>query len=50
MKLYMNGVQYKHYLSFLSNHACMDRGSTIGKNVNYVMWKYDVRPKICRGT
>ena len=24
----------------------MNRGSTIGKNVNYIMWKYDVAPKI----
>ena len=35
---------------FLSNHACMTRGSTIGKNMNYIMWKYDIPPKMCRGT
>ena len=45
--LYERYKQYKHYLSFLSNNACMNRGSTIGKNVNYLMWKYDVRPNIC---
>ena len=28
----------------------MNRGSTFGKNVNYIMWKYDVPPKICRVT
>ena len=24
----------------LSNHACMNRSSTIGKNMNYIMGKY----------
>ena len=28
----------------------MNRGLTIGKNMNYIMWKYDVPPKMCRGT
>ena len=28
----------------------MNRGSTIGKNMTYIMWKYDVPPKMCRGT
>ena len=28
----------------------MNRGSTIGKNINYIMWKYDIPPKMCRGT
>ena len=28
----------------------MNRGSTIGKNMNYIMWKCDVPPKMCRGT
>ena len=27
----------------------MNRGSTVGKNMNY-MWKYDVPRKLCRGT
>ena len=43
--------QYKQNVSFfLSNHACMNRGSTIGKNINYIMRKYDIPPKMCRGT
>ena len=29
-----------HVSFFLSNHACMKRCSTIGKNMNYIMWKY----------
>ena len=28
----------------------MIRGSTNGKNMNYIMWKYDVPPNMCRGT
>ena len=28
----------------------MNIGSTIGKNMNYIMWKYDVPPNMCRGT
>ncbi len=28
----------------------MNKGSTIGKNINYIMWKYDIPPKMCRGT
>ena len=28
----------------------MNRGSTIGKNMNYKMWKYDIPPQMCRGT
>ena len=27
----------------------MNRGSTVGKNMNYIMWKYEVPPKMCRG-
>ncbi len=42
--------QYKQNVSFLPNHACMNRGSTIGNNMNYIMWKYDVPPKMWRGT
>ena len=34
----------------LSNQACMNRGSTIGKNTNYILWKYEEPPKMCRGT
>ena len=51
MKFYMNGINSTNRtFSFLSNHACMNRGSTIGKNINYIMWKYDIPPKMCRGT
>ena len=28
----------------------MNRGSTIGKNINYIMWKYELPPMMCRGT
>ena len=28
----------------------MNRGSNIGKSMNYIMWKYGVSPKMCRGT
>ena len=28
----------------------MNRGSTIGKNMNYIIWKYDIPPRMCRGT
>ena len=28
----------------------MNRGSTIGKNMNYIMWKYHVPPKMCSRT
>ena len=32
--------QYKQNVSnCLSNHACMNRGSTIGKNMSNIMWK-----------
>ena len=51
MKFYMNGLNSTNRtFRFLSNHACMNRGSTIGKNINYIMWKYDIPPKMCRGT
>ena len=51
MKFYMNGINSTNRtFRFLSNHACMNRGSTIGKNINYIMWKYDIPPKMCRGT
>ena len=51
MKLfYERYKQYRQNVSvfFLSKYACMNRGSTIGKNMNYIM--YDVPPKMCRGT
>ena len=38
--------QYKQNVSFFY----LTRGSTIGKNINYIMWKYDIPPKMCRGT
>ena len=48
MKFYMNGINSRNRtFRFLSNHACI---STIGKNINYIMWKYDIPPKMCRGT
>ena len=28
----------------------MNRGSTVGKNMNHIMWKYEIPPKMCRGT
>ena len=28
----------------------MNKGSTIGNNLTYIRWKYDVPPKMCRGT
>ena len=33
----------------LSNHVCMNIGSTVGKNMNYIMGKYDTPPKMCCG-
>ena len=27
---------------FVSDHDCMNRGSTVGKNMNYIMWKFEV--------
>ena len=51
MKFFMNGINSTNRtFRFLSNHACMNRGSIIGKNMNYIMWKYDIPPKMCRGT
>ena len=39
-KFFMNGINSTNKsLRFLFNHACMNRGSTIGKNMNYIMWK-----------
>ncbi len=53
-EVFMNGINSTNKtFRFSSNHACyrcMNRGSTIGKNMNYIMWKYDVPPKMCRGT
>ena len=28
----------------------MNRGSSIGNNMNYIMWKYDVPPNMCCGS
>ena len=28
----------------------MNRGSTIGKNMKYIILKYEVPPNMCRGT
>ena len=51
MKFYMNGLNStNNTFQFLSNHACMNRGSTVGKNMNHIMWKYEVPPKMCRGS
>ena len=51
IQFFMNGTNSTNEtFRFLSNHACMNRGSTIGKKMNYIMWKYDVPPKMCRGT
>ena len=43
MKFFMNGINSTNrtFRFFLSNHACMNIGSTVGKNINYIMWKYD---------
>ena len=47
---FMNGLNRTNNTSrFLSGHACMNRGSAVGKNMNYIMWKYVVPPKMCRG-
>ena len=47
----MNGLNStNNTFRFLSDHACMNRCSTVGKNNNYIMWKYDVPPMMCRGT
>ena len=47
----MNGLNSTtNAFLFLSGHACMNRGSTVGKNINYIMWKYEVPPKMYRGT
>ena len=49
--LCMNGINSTNRtFRFVSNHACMNRGSTIGKNINHIVWKYDIPPKMCRGT
>ena len=51
MKFFMNGLNStNNTFRFLSDHACMNRCSTVGKNINYIMWKYDVPPMMCRGT
>ena len=48
---FMNGLNStNNTFRFLSEHACMNRGSTVGKNMNYIMWKYEVPRKMCRGT
>ena len=36
MKFFMTGLNStNNTFRFLSNHACMNRGSTIGKNITY---------------
>ena len=51
MKFFMNGLNStNNTFRFLSDHACMNICSTVGKNINYIMWKYDVPPMMCRGT
>ena len=41
----MNGLNStNNTFRFLSDHACMNRCSTVGKNINYIKWKYDVPP------
>ena len=50
MKFFMNGLNStNNTFRFLSNHACMNRGSTVGKNMNHIMCNYEVPPKMCRG-
>ena len=35
MKCFMNGLNStNNTFQFLSDHACMNRGSTVGKNMN----------------
>ena len=47
----MNGLNStNNTFRFLSDHTCMNRGSTVGKNMNYIMWKYEIPRKMCRGT
>ena len=47
----MNGLNsMNNTFRFLSDHACMNRCPTVGKNINYIMWKYDVPRMMCRGT
>ena len=44
MKFFMNGLNSpNNTFRFLSEHACMNRGSTVGKNLNDIMWKYEVQ-------
>ena len=44
----MNGINSTdRTFRFLSNRACMNRGSTIGKNMNYTMSKYDIYHQRC---
>ena len=51
MKFFMNGLNStNNTFRFLSEHACMNRGSTVGKNLNDIMWKYEVPRKMCRGS
>ena len=51
MKFFMNGLNStNNTFRFLSEHACMNRGSAVGKNMNYIMWKYEASRKMCRGT
>ena len=36
MKFFMNGLNSTYNtFRFLSDHDCMNRGSTVGKNMNY---------------
>ena len=51
MKFCKNGLNsMNNTFRFLSEHACMNRASTVGKNLNDIMWKYEVPRKMCRGS
>ena len=48
---FMNGLNStNNTFRFLSEHACMNRGSTVGKNLIDIMWKYEVSRKMRRGS
>ena len=47
----MNGLNStNNTFRFVSDHACMNRGSIVGMNINYIMWKYELPQKMCCGT
>ena len=49
MKFFMNGLNStNNTFRFLSEHACTNRGSTVGKNMNYIMWTCEVPPVASR--